>query len=66
MLLREVSTVRALCFVVYVIHVLEGIYAYRVARRAGHRDTALLWFAQTFFIGFPSIGLVNRLKEGSD
>ena len=57
---------RALCFVVYVIHVLEGIYAYRVARRAGHRDTALLWFAQTFFIGFPSIGLVNRLKEGSD
>ncbi|CAM9827518.1 unnamed protein product [Laminaria digitata] len=66
LLLREVSTVRALCLAVYVIHVLEGVYAYRVARQAGHRDTALIWFAQTFFIGFPSIGLVNRLKESSE
>ena len=66
LLLGQVSTVRALCFAVYIIHVLEGVYAYRAAKQADHRDTALLWFAQTFLIGFPSIGLVNRLnKEGS-
>ena len=41
----------------------EGVYAYRAAKQAGHRDTALLWFAQTFFIEFPSFELVNRLNE---
>lgn len=64
-LLHQLSTVRAVCLTVYAIHVLEGMYAFRAARRAGHRDTAPLWFFQTFFLGFPSIQLVNRLKRES-
>eukprot|EP00752_Nemacystus_decipiens_P002963 g2753.t1 len=60
-LFHQASTVRAVCVAVYVIHVLEAVYAFRVARQAGHRDTALGWMAQTFLLGFPSIFLVNEL-----
>lgn len=66
MLLHQLSHVRALVVAVYLIHVLEGVYAFRVAREAGHRDTAPAWFFQTFLLGFPSINLVNRLgAEGA-
>ncbi|CAM9312451.1 unnamed protein product [Ectocarpus sp. 4 AP-2014] len=62
-LLKEQSTVRAVCIAVYLVHVLEGVYAFRVARHAGHRDAAPGWFAQTFLLGFPSVFLVNDLKR---
>eukprot|EP00903_Cladosiphon_okamuranus_P007643 g7412.t1 len=69
-LFHQASTVRAVCVAVYVIHVLEAVYAFRVARQAGHRDTAPGWMAQTFLLGFPSISLVNQLlpkrEEGLD
>lgn len=62
-LLKQQSTVRAVCIAVYLVHVLEGVYAFRVARQAGHRDAAPGWFAQTFLLGFPSVFLVNDLKR---
>ncbi|CAM9957726.1 unnamed protein product [Ectocarpus fasciculatus] len=62
-LLKQQSTVRAVCIAVYLVHVLEGVYAFRVARQAGHRDVAPGWFAQTFLLGFPSVFLVNDLKK---
>lgn len=63
-LLHQLSTVRAVCVAVYLIHVLEAVYAFRTAQQAGHRDTAPSWFLQTFVLGFPSINLVNQLKNG--
>lgn len=61
-MVHQMSTVRAVCVSVYLIHALEGVYAFRAAHMAGHRDTAPLWFIQTFILGFPSIGLVNCLN----
>ncbi|CAM9901056.1 unnamed protein product [Scytosiphon promiscuus] len=63
LLLHQLQNVRAVCVAVYLVHVLEGVYAFRVARRAGHRDAAPAWFLQTFLLGFPSINLVNRLRN---
>lgn len=60
-LFHQASTLRAVCVAVYAIHVLEAVYAFRVAQKAGHRDTAPGWMAQTFLLGFPSIFLVNQL-----
>lgn len=36
-------------------HVVETMYAYRAARRAGFERSAPLWAAQTLAVGFPSL-----------
>lgn len=58
---RRLFFVRATVVLMLLAHVGEGLYAYTRAQRAGHKDTAPLWFLQTVIIGFPSTRLVMRL-----
>lgn len=58
---RRLFVVRAIAVLVLLLHVVEGLYAYTRAQRAGHKDTAPLWFIQTVIIGYPSTRLVMRL-----
>lgn len=58
---RRLFFVRATVVLLLLVHVVEGLYAYTRAQRAGHKDTAPLWFLQTVIIGFPSTRLVMRL-----
>lgn len=46
-------------------HVIEGVFALIMARRAGYRwKTAIGWWAQTTLVGFPSLRLLLR-REAS-
>eukprot|EP00904_Undaria_pinnatifida_P004179 jgi/Undpi1/13762/HiC_scaffold_9.g03413.m1 len=58
---RRLVLVRVTLVAAVLAHVLEGVYAYTRAQRAGHKDTAPLWLIQTTIIGFPSTRLVMRL-----
>lgn len=58
---RRLFVVRAIVILLLLAHVVEALYAYTRAQRAGHKDTAPLWFIQTVIIGFPSTRLVMRL-----
>jgi hypothetical protein len=41
-------------------HLGEGLYAWRLAQRAGLGSSATGWFLQTFTLGFPSLRLLRR------
>ncbi|CAN0471339.1 unnamed protein product, partial [Hapterophycus canaliculatus] len=58
---RRLWVVRLLCITAVVFHILEGWYAFYLAKRAGHVDTAPLWLFQTVLLGYPSTRLVIQL-----
>lgn len=46
------------------IHVFEGVYCWRLARRRGLRASATAWGWQSFFLGWPSTRLLlRRIRE---
>ncbi|MEM1416698.1 MAG: NAD-dependent epimerase/dehydratase family protein [Myxococcota bacterium] len=42
------------------LHIGEGIYAYRLAKRSGLEEVALDWGLQTLALGWPSLRLLRR------
>ena len=50
---------RSLFWAAVATHVAEGSVAVRVAERDGRHAAALGWGAQTFLLGFPSLGLLR-------
>lgn len=50
------------------IHVGEGTYAYKAAKRRGFGESAMCWALQTFVVGFPSLlkmaELANERSNG--
>ena|SRR5581483_3889235 len=42
------------------LHVIEALYAYDRARRAGFHTSASRWGLQTLALGFPSLAALNR------
>ncbi|CAM9510575.1 unnamed protein product, partial [Discosporangium mesarthrocarpum] len=58
---RRVWVIKLLCALAWIVHLGEGVYAYWVAWKAGHSDTAKWWFLQTFCVGMPSILLLHGL-----
>jgi hypothetical protein len=65
---RSPSRVKRGIFAVAVAtHVVEAVYAYRVAQRAGLGDDATKWGLQTLGVGFPSLlALHGLLAERAD
>ncbi len=45
------------------VHVYKGMKAVRSAERAGLHQTSLSWGWQTFLLGFPSLGLLEKRVE---
>lgn len=48
------------------IHLFEGVYAYRVAKRIGLERSALGWGVQCFLLGYPSTRLINIRKKAAN
>lgn len=57
---RRLVIARTVAVLLWLLHVVEGLYAYTLAHRAGHKDTAPLWFIQTTIIGYPSTCLAMQ------
>jgi len=45
------------------IHVVEALYTYRSAQRAGFTTTARRWALQTLGVGFPSLQVLAAAKR---
>lgn len=45
------------------IHVIEGIFAFRSAKRRGFGDAAAKWALQSFIVGFPSALKMRELAR---
>jgi hypothetical protein len=45
---------------VVAIHVGEALYAYTLAVRTGRKAAAFGWLVQTFFLGVPSLALLQK------
>ena len=45
------------------IHVVEALYTYRSAQRAGFTATAPRWALQTLGVGFPSLQVLTATKR---
>ncbi|CAM9607580.1 unnamed protein product [Ascophyllum nodosum] len=58
---RTMWILRLGCVLAYAVHLWEGWYAFGLALKAGHRDTAPLWLIQTTVLGYPSLRLLLRL-----
>ncbi|CAM9809112.1 unnamed protein product [Scytosiphon promiscuus] len=58
---RRLWVVRLVWITTVLAHVLEGWYAFSLAKRADHGDTAPLWLFQTVILGYPSTRLVMQL-----
>ncbi|XP_056617545.1 transmembrane protein 254 [Triplophysa dalaica] len=53
-------------FLTWVVHTFEALYALKVCSDKGidSSSTRLLWFVQTFFFGFASLGILLKYKAG--
>jgi hypothetical protein len=50
-----------------VTHLLEALYAWRLAQRHGLTRSAAGWALQTFLLGYPSLRmLIGRARRGPD
>jgi len=56
----SLGVVRALFVGGVTAHVVEAVYAYRLARNAGFDEAAPGWFVQTLAVGGPSIAALRR------
>jgi len=54
---------RGIFLVAVLLHVAEGIYALRVAQRAGFGAQSTAWCVQTLMLGFPSLRLLLRRAQ---
>lgn len=45
------------------IHLVEGIFAFRSAKRRGFGDAAAKWALQSFIVGFPSALKMRQLSR---
>ena len=52
--------IQGIAVVAALLHVGEGLYAYRLARRSGLEATATGWGLQTLALGYPSLRLLRR------
>lgn len=48
------------------IHVVEGLFAYRSAKRRGFGDAAFKWALQSLIVGFPSALKMRALARTRD
>ena len=51
---------QAVFFWAVLVHVYKGMKAAKLAAEAGLSETAMGWGWQTFFLGFPSLGLLDK------
>jgi hypothetical protein len=64
---RKSTLTRAVFAAAVVTHVVEAVYAYRIAQREDLADDAWKWGLQTLAVGFPSlIALHELLAERGD
>ena len=56
-------TLRWLFWASVAIHVVEALYTYRSAQRAGFTATARRWALQTLGVGFPSLQVLADAKR---
>ena len=47
------------------IHIVEALYTYRSAQRAGFTATARRWALQTLGVGFPSLQVLGAAKRAA-
>jgi len=54
------SLLRGIFAAAVLTHLLEAMYAWHLAQRAGLRRSARGWFLQTLLLGYPSLRLLLR------
>lgn len=59
-------TVGLILTVATAIHVVEGMFAFRSAKRRGFGDAAAKWALQSFIVGFPSALKMRELSRRQD
>lgn len=61
---RKSTLTRAVFAAAVATHVVEAVYAYRIAQREDLTDDAWKWGLQTLAVGFPSLIALHELLAG--